>query len=252
MLQLEGKRVLVTGAASGIGRACVEAFLREGARVVAADLQEFETPAELGVACDVSDPGAVEATFALAERRLGGLDVCCANAGTLGSLAPVWEQTADDWHQVLATNLIGTFLCVRQACLIMRKSGSGSIVCTASVAGLRSGAGPAPYSASKAGVINLVQTTANQLAGSGVRINAICPGLIETGMTRPLFELARARGSEQKIGQLNPSRRPGQSAEIAQVAVFLASDASSYVNGQAIAVDGGLSSSLPSVPGKLM
>src|SRR5690606_26000941 len=139
--------------------------------------------------------------------------------------------------------LIGMFLCVRQACLIMRKSGAGSIVCTASVAGLRSGAGPAPYSASKAGVINLVQTTANQLAGSGVRINAICPGLIETGMTQPLFELARARGSEQKIGQLNPLRRSGQAEEIAQVALFLASEASSYINGQAIAVDGGLSSS---------
>jgi len=250
--QLDGKRVLVTGAASGIGRACVDAFVREGARVVAVDLQDFDTQAALAVACDVSDPEAVEATFARARREMGGLDVCCANAGVLGSLAPVWEQTADDWLQVLSTNLVGTFLCVRQACLSMRKLGAGSIVCTASVAGLRSGAGPAAYSASKAGVINLVQTTANQLAGSGVRINAICPGLVETGMTQPLFELARARGREDKIGQLNPLRRSGQAAEIAAVALFLASDASSYVSGQAIAVDGGLSSSLPTVPGKLM
>jgi NAD(P)-dependent dehydrogenase (short-subunit alcohol dehydrogenase family) len=102
-----------------------------------------------------------------------------------------------------------------------------------------------PYSASKAGVISLVQTAANQLSGTGVRINAICPGLIETGMTRPIFEEARARGSENKIGQLNPLRRAGGPEEIAQVALFLASDAASYVNGQAIAVDGGLSSSHP-------
>jgi NAD(P)-dependent dehydrogenase (short-subunit alcohol dehydrogenase family) len=123
----------------------------------------------------------------------------------------------------------------------------GSIVCTASVAGLRSGAGGMPYSASKAGVISLVQTAANELAGTGVRINAICPGLIETGMTRPIFERARARGSESRIGQLNPLRRSGTPEEIARTALFLASDASSYVNGQAIAVDGGLSTSHPIV-----
>jgi NAD(P)-dependent dehydrogenase (short-subunit alcohol dehydrogenase family) len=104
-----------------------------------------------------------------------------------------------------------------------------------------------PYSASKAGVISLVQTAANQLSGTGVRINAICPGLIETGMTRPIFEEARARGSENKIGQLNPLRRAGVPEEIAQVALFLASDAASYVTGQAIVVDGGLSSSHPIV-----
>jgi NAD(P)-dependent dehydrogenase (short-subunit alcohol dehydrogenase family) len=104
-----------------------------------------------------------------------------------------------------------------------------------------------PYSASKAGVISLVQTAANQLTGTGVRINAICPGLIETGMTRPIFDQARARGTERKIGQLNPLRRPGAADEIAQTALFLASDAASYVNGQAIAVDGGLSTSHPIV-----
>jgi len=119
------------------------------------------------------------------------------------------------------------------------------------VAGLRSGAGPTPYSASKAGVVNLVQTAANQLAGTGVRVNAICPGLIETGMTRPIFEGARAAGHEHKIGQLNPLRRAGQPREIAEAAVFLASDESSYVNGQALPVDGGLSSSHPFVPGRL-
>jgi NAD(P)-dependent dehydrogenase (short-subunit alcohol dehydrogenase family) len=119
------------------------------------------------------------------------------------------------------------------------------------VAGIRSGAGGMPYSASKAGVISIVQTGANQLGGTGVRINAVCPGLTETGMTQPMFDMARARGSEGKIGQLNPLRRAAGPQEIAEVALFLASDASSYVNGQAIAVDGGLSSSHPVVPGKL-
>jgi NAD(P)-dependent dehydrogenase (short-subunit alcohol dehydrogenase family) len=113
------------------------------------------------------------------------------------------------------------------------------------VAGLRANAGGHPYSASKAGVISLVQTAANSLTGTGVRVNAICPGLIETGMTRPLFERARERGSTGKIGQLNPLQRPGGPEEIAAMALFLASDEASYVNGQAFAVDGGLSSTHP-------
>jgi NAD(P)-dependent dehydrogenase (short-subunit alcohol dehydrogenase family) len=129
--------------------------------------------------------------------------------------------------------------------------GRGSIVCTASVAGLRSGAGGMPYSASKAGVVSLVQTAANQLAGTGVRVNAICPGLTETGMTQPFFDRARERGTEQKLGQLNPLRRAAGPEEQAAVALFLASDAASYVNGQAIAVDGGLSSSHPVVLGHM-
>ena len=132
----------------------------------------------------------------------------------------------------------------------MREAGGGSIVCTASVAGIASGAGPTPYSASKAGVINLVKTAANELAGTGVRVNAVCPGLIETGMTKFWFDAARARGTEDRIGQLNPLRRHGHPDEIAAVALFLASDAASYVNGQAIAVDGGLTSSMPIVPPK--
>jgi NAD(P)-dependent dehydrogenase (short-subunit alcohol dehydrogenase family) len=119
------------------------------------------------------------------------------------------------------------------------------MICTASVAGLRSGAGGAAYSASKAGVINLVQTASQQLFGTGIRVNAICPGLIETGMTQPIYEMARARGQEQRIGELNPLQRGGEPEEIARAALFLASDESSYVNGAALVVDGGLSSSHP-------
>ena len=152
---------------------------------------------------------------------------------------PLQEQTPEHWAEILKINLIGTFLAVKHAARVMTPRKRGSIICTASVAGLRSGAGGSPYSASKAGVVSLVQTTAYQLGGSGVRINAICPGLIETGMTQPIFEQARARGTDHKIGQLNPLRRAGAPSEIAQMALFLASDDASYVNGQAFPVDGG-------------
>ena len=135
-------------------------------------------------------------------------------------------------------------IAIKYAAPLMKQNG-GSIICTASVAGLRSGAGGAAYSASKAGVINLVQTAAQQLSGSGIRVNGICPGLIETGMTQPIYEMARDRGQEKRIGELNPLNRGGEPAEIAQAALFLASDESSYVNGTALVVDGGLSSSHP-------
>ena len=132
-----------------------------------------------------------------------------------------------------------------------KKHPSGSIIGTASVAGLRSNAGSSDYSASKAGVISLAQTLSYQLAGTGVRVNAICPGVIETGMTAPMYEAARERGTEKKIGQLNPLRRGAHADEVARLALFLGSEESSYVNGQAWAVDGGLSAGHPFVPGKL-
>lgn len=132
-----------------------------------------------------------------------------------------------------------------------KKYPAGSIVATASVAGIRSNAGSSDYSASKSGVISLAQTIAFQLAGTGIRINAICPGVIETGMTAVMYEAARARGTDKKIGQLNPLRRGAQADEVARVALFLGSDESSFVNGQAWAVDGGMSAGHPFVPGKL-
>ena len=148
------------------------------------------------------------------------------------------------------------FLAAKHAAPAMQKTSpqkdtaSGSIIMTASVAGLRSNGGPTSYSASKAAVISLAQTMAYQLAGTGIRVNTICPGLIETGMTSIVFEMARARGTEKKIGQLNPLNRPGHADEIARAVLFLGSDESSYVNGQAWAIDGGLSAGLPYVPGK--
>jgi NAD(P)-dependent dehydrogenase (short-subunit alcohol dehydrogenase family) len=182
----------------------------------------------------------------------GQLHVTFANAGIGGGLARLLESTVAEWNEVLRVNLVGVFLAIRESARVMVPNGTGAIVATASVAGLRSGAGGMAYSAAKAGVINLVQTSANQLAGTGIRVNALCPGLTETGMTKPLFDQARARGNEGRIGQLNPLRRYAHPEEAAAVAVFLASDDASYVNGQAIAVDGGLSSSHPTVPGKFV
>ncbi|MGB6086796.1 SDR family NAD(P)-dependent oxidoreductase [Parvibaculum sp.] len=256
MGRLAGKRAIVTGAGSGIGRASALLFAREGAKVVAVDRVEDavdETAALIraeggtvsSVAADVSDETAVQGFVDHCLSAFGGIDVLYANAGISGGLIPMQEQTVAYWQEVLAVNLIGPFLAIKAASPHMIRQGSGSVICTASVAGLRANAGGLPYSASKAGVISLVQTVANELSGTGVRINAICPGLIETGMTKPIFDGARARGTEDKIGQLNPLKRYGNPIEIAQAALFLASDDASYVNGQAIPVDGGLSSTHP-------
>jgi NAD(P)-dependent dehydrogenase (short-subunit alcohol dehydrogenase family) len=261
MKRLEGKTALVTGAASGIGRASAMLFAAEGANVVVLDRADAveETAAQIrkeggrvtAFVRDSSEEANVVEAIDAAVREYGALDVCYANAGISGGIVPLQEQTAELWTQILKINLVGTFLAVKHAARVMTPRSKGSIICTASVAGLRSGAGGSPYSASKAGVISLVQTTAYHLTGTNVRINAICPGLIETGMTRPIFDQARARGTEQKIGQLNPLRRPGAPIEIAYMALFLASDEASYVNGQAFPVDGALSSSHPIVPPRM-
>ncbi len=261
MKRLEGKSAVVTGAASGIGRATALLFAEHGAKVVAVDrAAEVEATVEairaqggtaVALQRDTSQEADVADFIETAVRQHGGLHVCYANAGVSGGARVFDEWTVEEWNRILSINLVGTYLAVKYAARVMVPAGGGSIICTASVAGLRSGAGGVPYSASKAGVVSLVQTAANQFAGTGVRVNAICPGLIETGMTKPVFDRARERGTEHKIGQLNPLRRGGLPHEIAQAALFLASDDASYVNGQALPVDGGLTSSLPVVPPKM-
>lgn len=253
--RLEGKTAIITGAGSGIGRATSLLFARNGARVVIGDkaasvhetarmiAEEGGTATALQMNAGKEDD--VKKMVETARSTYGGLDVIYANAGVSGGLTGIFEHTVEDWQQILQINLIGPFLLIKHGAPEIMKRGSGSIICTASVAGIRSGAGCPAYSASKAGVINLVQTSAQQLSGTSVRVNAICPGLIETGMTERAFTYAREKGVEEKIGRLNPLRRAGQPEEIAFTALFLASDESSYVNGQAIAVDGGLSSSHP-------
>ena len=240
MDRLKGKVAIVTGAASGIGKAAVELFRSEGATVVGADAVEGAD-----VQSDAGSEAAVRDLVDQVVKQHGGLDIFFANAGISGGFASIAEQTEADWAEILRVNLIGPFLAIKYAAPVMAKRGGGSIICTASVAGLRAGAGGAAYSASKAGVINLVQSATQQLYGTGVRVNAICPGLIETGMTKPIYEMARAAGQEERLGELNPLNRGGEPGEIANAALFLASDEASYVNGAALVVDGGLSSSHP-------
>ena len=254
--RLSNRVAIITGAASGIGEASAHLFAQEGASLLLFDQSEqvhevAEAVTQAGgtaiaMTGDAGEEADIEAAVIKAVDAFGKLHVVFANAGiTGGARGGFFDATPEIWETVLRVNLIGPFLAIKHAAPAIRNSGGGSIICTASVAGLRSGAGPAQYSASKAGVINLVQTAAQQLAGTNTRVNAVLPGLTETGMTKPMFEGARAAGKEHKIGQLNPLLRGARPSEIAHAALFLASDEASYVNGQALAVDGGLSSSHP-------
>jgi NAD(P)-dependent dehydrogenase (short-subunit alcohol dehydrogenase family) len=254
-MRFTDKSIIVTGAGSGIGRAAALLFASEGGRVVVADKTEGadETARLIGEAggtarairMDAGLEDDVIRTIALACDSFGGLDIMFANAGISGGMANLFDTDVALITEVLRVNLIGPFLAIKHAAPRIAERGKGAIVLTASVAGIRSGAGSPAYSASKAGVINLAAVSAQQLTGSNVRVNAICPGLTETGMTKPVFDYAREANKMDRVGRLNPLHRGAQPEELARVALFLASDDASYVNGQAIAVDGGLSSSHP-------
>ncbi|KFY39761.1 hypothetical protein V495_05748 [Pseudogymnoascus sp. VKM F-4514 (FW-929)] len=268
-----GKVVIITGTNSpmGIGRATAHQYAENGAKAIyLCDYAEthLETHkrelASLYPSVDVhtrqfdaGEPTGVKAVVDDAIAKYGRLDVFFANAGIVGQPKIFTEIEADEFLSTLKTNTVSVFLAAKFAAPAMQITStskpypSGSIIGTASVAGLRSNAGSTDYSASKSGVVSIAQTIAFQLAGTGVRINALCPGVIETGMTAVMYDAARARGTQAKIGQLNPLRRGAHADEVARVALFLGSDESSYVNGQAWAVDGGLSSGHPFVPGKL-
>lgn len=257
-IDLTGKGAIVTGAASGIGRASARMLAQAGAQVLCCDKAEAVAAVAEGIVADGGQAQAMEMdagneadvirAVALAEQSFGGLDIYFANAGITGGVRSLFDATPEIWAEVLRVNLIGPFLAVKHGSAAMRRRGGGSIVMTASVAGMRANAGPAQYSASKAGVINLAQTASYDLAGSGVRVNAICPGLIETEMTRVLYDYAKATGGESWIGARNAMRRGGEPDEIAAMVLFLSSPLASYVNGQALPVCGGLSASHPYGP----
>jgi NAD(P)-dependent dehydrogenase (short-subunit alcohol dehydrogenase family) len=249
--QLAGRVAIVTGGASGIGAATVERFVAEGARVLVADLDEEKGAAlvsSLGDAAaflrtDVSKDGDVAAMVAEATDRFGRLDVLFNNAGFGGALGPIADTSVEDYDLTFDVLLKSVFLGIKYAAPILTAQRSGSIINTASVAGLRSGHAPHLYSVAKTAVIALTKTVSLELADSLVRVNAICPGFIATPLAfgRPdagaeqLEKLRRAGEGGQPLG------RVGEPADIANMALFLASDESIWITGQEFAVDGGFS-----------
>jgi NAD(P)-dependent dehydrogenase (short-subunit alcohol dehydrogenase family) len=259
MMRFTDRVAIITGAGSGIGRATALRLAREGAKVVLADWSEEglqETASQLSPEADhlarkldVSDEDGVKALVSEAKERFGQIDILINNAGISGeSYPPVTENETSDWEKILSVNLIGAMLMIKHVAPHMQERNQGAVVNTASVAGIRSGAGGNPYSASKAGVINLTQTAACDLGGYNVRVNAVCPGLVETGMTKPIFDYAREKGKEEKLGTRCELRRYGRPEELAAAICFLASDDASYITGQALPVDGGNTASL-NMPG---
>ncbi|KAK7692944.1 hypothetical protein QCA50_004585 [Cerrena zonata] len=271
--RLKGKVCIITGAGSlrGIGRASAILWAHEGAKhLYLVDYDETNLPnlkstiegkyPDVKVTTlqgDASDENAIASLCKRALQEEGRLDVFFANAG-VATASPLDSVTAEGFMNTMKINTLSCFLAIKHASAAMEKAnpsrgkeyGGGSIILTASVAGIRSGAGSVDYSASKAAVNSLAQVSANQLARTDIRVNSICPGLIETGMTIATFDYARSRGTAGKLGQLNPMGRYAVANEIANVALFLASDESSYVNGQNWCVDGGLTSTLPTIPGR--
>ncbi len=254
-----GQTALITGAGSGIGRATAIRLAEEGAAVALVDLNEkgLNATAEMlpegsssGVyVLNVADEEAVERCVGEIESSLGGISVLCNNAGIIceGSWGGSHEKFAD-WIKVYEVNVLGAMLFTKYTKEQLKASGKGSIVNTASVAGIRGGAGGNAYSASKAALINFTKTSACDFGADGVRVNAVCPGLIETGMTKPVFDYARNTGKEAKLGTRAELRRHGEPTEVAATIAFLASSDASFITGQALAVDGGNTSSL-NMPG---
>ncbi|HVO07200.1 MAG TPA: glucose 1-dehydrogenase [Burkholderiaceae bacterium] len=254
MTRLQNKVAIVTGAASGIGEAIARRFVADGAQVVAADVQDARGQAivaSLGDAvsychCDVSREDDVGALVADASERFGRVDVMVNNAGSPGPTGPIEETDVDAFDAAIGVLLRSVFLGMKHVAPVMKRQGGGSIISTASVAGLRTGHGPHAYSAAKAAVIHLTHSVAMELGESGVRVNCICPGGIATPIFGKAFGFAPDAADrtvdvmKRALGTMQPLRRAGLPDDIANAAAWLASDESSFVNGHALVVDGGL------------
>ncbi len=246
--RLEGKKIIITGGVNNIGLEAVRAFLAEGARVVIGDIDEkrgAEVAAELGenvhfVAVDVTREDSVAAMVENGVSWLGGLDALCQNAGLQRSGA-VTEFNAADWDALFAVNSRAHFFGAKAAIPHLRKSGKGSIVNTASLAGQRGGPGLTAYSASKGAVIAFGTALAMELAPDNIRVNTICPGWVDTAFNQPAIDfMGGARRQADVVKAIVPLGRQAQSSEIAPLFVYLVSDESSYMTAQAITVDGGV------------
>lgn len=254
MGRVDGKVVVVTGGASGIGEATARLFAAEGARVLVADIQEAagrRVAGELGEAArfqyaDVSRESDVRDLVEQAVGTFGRLDCMFNNAGVPGFAGPIDETPIEEFEQTLRVHLGGVFLGIKHAAPVMKSQGSGSIVNTASVAGLQTGFGPHAYSVAKAAIVHLTRMAAVELGESGIRVNCVCPG----GITTPIFGVAFGLGREEAeqtvpaleepFRRLQPIPRPGRPIDIAQAVLWLAGDDASFVNGHALVIDGGM------------
>ena len=259
--RLDGRVAVVTGGASGMGRSTVLRFLGEGASVVVADLNEGTGKETLELAArqkasdrirfvrtDVSRETDVEAMVELAMTEFGRLDVMFNNAGIGGALGSLLETEADDWDFTFAVLVRGVFLGIKHGARAMKATGlGGSIINTASVAGLSGGAGPAAYSAAKAAVINLTRAAALELAEHRIRVNAICPG----GILTPLLHRGNPDVVKRRLESLQPWPEAGTGEHIAGAALFLAGDDAMFVTGEALVVDGGLTAMGPALPRRM-
>ena len=246
--RLEGRAALVTGAASGIGRAAALVFASEGAKVLLSDVDEAggELNAKriregggegLFFRCDVSKAAEVEAMVRKAVSTFGRLDCAFNNAGVEGAPSSTVECSEDNWRRTLDINLKGIWLCMKYEIPEMLKGGRGAIVNNASIAGLVGFPALPAYTASKHGVIGLTRTAALEYAKAGIRVNAVCPGVIQTPMVERF-----TKGDPKAYAQLaagEPAARLGKPEEVAEAALFLCTDAASFITGHALAVDGG-------------
>jgi NAD(P)-dependent dehydrogenase (short-subunit alcohol dehydrogenase family) len=249
MNDFDGKVAVVTGGASGIGRATAELLAARGAKVVVADLDDAQgatTVARVNaiggegvfVRADVTEPDDVSAMVTTAVDRFGRLDIALNNAGVPGTYAPFLQQSLADWERTVAVNLTSVFLSMQAEIPAMVDSGGGSIVNTSSAAGLMGFAMLPAYVASKHGVVGLTKSVALEYAAKGIRINAVCPGSVRTQMLEGF-----AGGDESMLegmGRMQPIGRLGTPSEVAEAVVWLCSDAASFVTGHALAVDGGV------------
>lgn len=240
-MRFSGRRVLVTGAGSGIGRELTRMFLAEDASVVAVDLDTRGVPdGAVSVTADTSDENDVRAAFALAEKELGGVDILCNNAG-IGSTTSILDSTIEEWDRVFAVNVRGTFLCTKYALPGMLERKFGVIVNTASVAGMIGLPDRAAYCASKGAVIALTKQVAVQWAGSGIRCNCVCPGTVDSPWVGRLLDGADDPvAMRSQLVARQPMGRLAEPWEVATAALYLASDDAAFMTGTELVIDGGI------------